>query len=78
MPSREHAQEDLCQLESIPRWSLPIWELLPGMLFQSQDTPLKYTRTIDKLHKIKDIEKSMPSREDAQEDLCQPVSIPRW
>ena len=48
MPSRQDTQEDRCQPESIPRWSFPFWELVPGMLFQSQDTPLKYSRTINK------------------------------
>ena len=53
MPSRQNAQEDFCKPESIPRWSLPVSTLFPGMLFQSQDTPLKYTRTIDKPSKNK-------------------------
>ena len=137
MPSRQDAQENLCKPESIPRWSHPVCILVSGILFQSQDTPLKYTRTIDKPSKIKEIwrnprpaekrpggslqartnpqviasslyisplhvvpisrhtieihrnhwktwqnqrnlKKSMPSREDAQEELCQPESIPRW
>ena len=138
MPGREDAQEDLCQPESIPRWSFRLCTLVPGMLFQSQDTPLKYTRTIETHCKIKyiwwnpcpaektprrisaswnqspgdrffilgitlrhvvpisrhtieihknhwktllntrNLKTSMPSRQDTQEDLCQPESIPRW